>query len=93
MSRSEFLHFGFSSRLPAVMLFLSGVLLLYTAITVPVQICLWSYDDPCNTFATLYFDVAVDSFFLVPRDRAQLERAEWSDGEEGWKPSCGKGIA
>jgi hypothetical protein len=65
MPRFGFLHFGFSSRLPAVMLFMSGALLLYTAITVPVQICLWSYDDPCNRFVTLYFDVAVDSFFLV----------------------------
>jgi hypothetical protein len=49
----------------AVMLFISGILLFYTAIIVPVQICLWSYDDPCNAFVTLYFDVAVDSFFLV----------------------------
>jgi hypothetical protein len=47
------------------MLFLSGSLLFYTAIIVPVQICLWSYDDPCNTFTTLYFDVIVDTFFLV----------------------------
>jgi hypothetical protein len=44
---------------------LSGVLLLYTAIIVPVQICMWKYDDPCNAFPTLYFDVIVDSFFLV----------------------------
>jgi hypothetical protein len=47
------------------MLFLSGTLLFYTAIIVPVQICLWSYDDPCNAFTTLNFDVAVDTFFLV----------------------------
>jgi len=47
------------------MLFLSGFLLFYTAIIVPVQICLWSYDDPCNAFATLNFDVIVDTFFLV----------------------------
>jgi hypothetical protein len=49
----------------SVMNLLSGALLLYTAITVPVQICLWKYDDPCNAFPTLYFDVTVDSFFLV----------------------------
>ena len=30
-----------------------------------VQLCLWNYDDPCNTFPTLRFDVAVDSFFLA----------------------------
>ena len=49
----------------AVMLFLSGFLLFYTAIIVPVQICMWSYDDPCNMFPTLQFDIIVDSFFLV----------------------------
>ena len=49
----------------AVMLFLSGSLLFYTAIIVPVQICLWSYDDPCKAFTTLFFDVVVDTFFLV----------------------------
>ena len=30
-----------------------------------VQLCLWNYDDPCNIFPTLRFDVAVDSFFLA----------------------------
>ncbi len=25
-----------------------GLLLLYTAIVAPVQICMWAYDDPCN---------------------------------------------
>ena len=49
----------------AGMLCMSGVLLMYTAILVPIQLCLWSYDDPCNIFPTLYFDVFVDSFFLV----------------------------
>jgi hypothetical protein len=49
----------------AVMLFLSGTLLIYTAVIVPVQICLWSYDDPCNIFPTLQFDIVVDTFFLV----------------------------
>ena len=29
------------------------------------QICIWDYSDPCNVFPTLYFDVFVDSFFLV----------------------------
>ncbi len=29
------------------------------------QICLWNYDDACNAFPTLYFDVFVDAFFLV----------------------------
>ncbi len=49
---------------------LSGLLLIYTAVVAPVQICLWSYEDPCNMFPTLYFDVAVDSFFLVTDPRA-----------------------
>ena len=30
------------------------------------QICFWSYDDPCNVFPTLFFDVFVDAFFVVP---------------------------
>ncbi len=50
---------------PAGELLLSGVLLLYTAVVAPVQICLWNYDDPCNAFPTLYFDVFIDAFFLV----------------------------
>ncbi len=46
-------------------LFCSAALLLYTAVIVPVQICLWSYDDPCTTFPTLHFDIVVDAFFMV----------------------------
>jgi hypothetical protein len=50
----------------AGMLFVSGVLLLYTAIIAPVQIFLWEFDDTkCNVFPTLYFDLVVDVFFLV----------------------------
>ncbi len=44
---------------------MSAMLLFYTAIIAPVQICFWNYDDPCNKFPTLYFDVYVDSFFVV----------------------------
>jgi hypothetical protein len=47
------------------MLLTSGTLLLYTALVVPAQIFLWDYSDMCNMFPTLYFDVAVDIFFLV----------------------------
>ena len=47
------------------MMFASALLLLYTAIVAPVQLCLWDYTDPCNTFPTLYWDVLVDVFFLV----------------------------
>jgi hypothetical protein len=43
----------------------STCLLVYTAVIVPVQLCIWSYDDPCNIFPTLPFDIAVDAFFLV----------------------------
>jgi hypothetical protein len=46
-------------------LFLSGALLLYTALVVPIQILVWDYSDPCNKFPTLFFDVVADSFFLV----------------------------
>ena len=44
---------------------MSGALLLYTALVVPIQILVWDYGDPCNKFPTLYFDMFVDSFFLV----------------------------
>ena len=47
------------------MLFLSGLLLLYSAAVVPFQICMWDYNDPCNTFPTLKLDIFVDTFFLV----------------------------
>ena len=43
----------------------SGALLLYTAVIVPVQIFVWSYEDPCVMFPTLYFDILVDLFFMV----------------------------
>ncbi len=46
-------------------LLISGLLLLYTALLSPVQICMWNYTDPCNTFPTLRFDVLVDCFFMV----------------------------
>ena len=49
----------------AAVVLLSGALLLYTAAVVPVQLFMWDYEDPCNKFPTLYFDVAADSFFLV----------------------------
>jgi hypothetical protein len=47
------------------MLFVSAVLLLYTAVVAPVQIFLWDYSNPCEHFPTLYLDILVDSFFLV----------------------------
>jgi hypothetical protein len=50
----------------AVMVMCNAVFLAYTAAIAPVQICLWNYDDPCNSIATLYFDAFVDIFFLVP---------------------------
>ncbi len=48
------------------MLFVSAILLLYSAAVVPFQICMWDYSDPCNIFPTLQFDMFVDSFFMVP---------------------------
>jgi hypothetical protein len=59
------------------MLVTSAFLILYTAIIVPVQICMWSYEDPCTTFITLPFDVIVDCFFLV------AETAERDAAEQG----------
>jgi hypothetical protein len=52
----------------AGMLFISGSLLFYTAMVVPVQIFMWDYSDPCTMFPTLYFDVLVDTFFMVSID-------------------------
>ncbi len=41
------------------------MLLLYSGAVAPVQICMWDYEDPCNAFPTLAFDVFVDAFFMV----------------------------
>ena len=52
--------------LHAVMLVISGTLLLYTAIIAPAQIFLWEFkEEECNVFPTLYFDIFVDLFFMV----------------------------
>jgi hypothetical protein len=48
------------------MLFISAILLLYSAVVVPFQICIWDYSDPCNIFPMLRFDMFVDFFFMVP---------------------------
>ncbi len=47
------------------MLFVSAILLLYSAVVVPFQICMWDYSDPCNVFPTLRFDMFIDVFFMV----------------------------
>ena len=44
---------------------LSSLLLLYTAGIAPFQSCFWDYSNPCHVFPTLYFDVALDCFFMV----------------------------
>jgi hypothetical protein len=50
----------------AAIVFMSGTLLLYTAVIAPAQIFLWEVDETgCTTFPTLYFDLFVDTFFLV----------------------------
>jgi hypothetical protein len=55
------------------MLVANAFFLIYTTVLVPVQICLWNYDDPCNKFPTLYFDVIVDSFFMVDFDHMKYD--------------------
>jgi hypothetical protein len=62
---SEFVMPSLEDVCFAVMLFVSGLLLLYSAVIVPFQICMWDYSDPCNTFPTLNLDMCVDTFFLV----------------------------
>ncbi len=55
-----------SAQSMAALLFLSGILLLYTAVIAPVQIFLWEFSEvECVNFPTLYFDICVDIFFLV----------------------------
>ena len=63
------------------MLFLSGLFLLYTALIVPVQIFLWDYSNPCVIFPTLYFDVLVDVFFLVPCAALVPRAAGWGSNQ------------
>ncbi len=50
---------------------LTGVLLVYSSLIVPVQLSFWMKDDPCFVVPTLTLDVFVDFFFLV-----------WNGGEE-----------
>ena len=50
----------------AAIVFLSGTFLLYTAVISPAQIFLWESDETeCKVFPTLYFDLFVDTFFIV----------------------------
>jgi hypothetical protein len=49
----------------AGLLFTSGLLLVYTALVVPIQMLLWDYSNQCKMFPTLYIDMIVDCFFLV----------------------------
>jgi hypothetical protein len=64
-------HLCFQSCAPTVILFagqlfVSGMLLLYTAIVAPAQVFLWEFnEEECNVFPTLYFDIFVDVFFIV----------------------------
>jgi hypothetical protein len=69
------------------LLLLNGLSLLYTAVVVPVQIFLWDYSDSCNTFPTLYFDVLVDSFFLVNSVLILLANFHWQHTIEFNLPS------
>ena len=64
--------------LPAVLLFCSGTLLLYTAIIAPVQIFVWEFDEEkCNVFPSLYFDMFVDIFFMVRRPSSAFIICVW----------------
>ena len=46
-------------------LLLNAVMLSYSAAIVPVQLSFWEPIDICTARPTLYFDVLVDTFFLV----------------------------
>jgi hypothetical protein len=62
VSFSESADWCFSS--PAKLLLNAGFL-VYTALVVPVQLSFWRDEDVCDPFPTLYFDVIIDTFFLV----------------------------
>jgi hypothetical protein len=63
----------FAPRTVAGMLVTRTLALFYTAVIVPVQICMWNYEDPCNMFPTLAFDVIVDVFFMVAETEGQTD--------------------
>ncbi len=47
------------------MVTLSCILLLYTALIVPMQLTFWQNDDPCVVAPTLYLDLFADVYFLA----------------------------
>ncbi len=55
------------------MMVFNALFLVYTGVLAPLQICLWNYDDPCNKFPTLFFDVLIDCFFLVELSEYNFE--------------------
>ena len=48
---------------------MNAVVLFYSAAIVPVQLSFWESEDICYVPPTIYFDVFVDSFFLVTKPR------------------------
>lgn len=42
------------------------MLLVYTALFVPMQLSFWQSNDPCYVAPTLDFDLLTDIYFLVP---------------------------
>jgi hypothetical protein len=61
----------------AGILFISGVLLFYTALVVPIQVFLWDDSDPCTLFPTLRIDLFVDTFFLVTSPVLNFHLSFW----------------
>ena len=55
----------FILALVAGLMALSFVFLAYSAYVVPMQLSFWANRDPCDPFPTLYFDLVVDTYFLV----------------------------
>ena len=47
----------------AGLLLISALLLIYTALVVPVQIFLWDYSDACNRFHNFFIDPWIEQFF------------------------------
>ena len=55
-------------------LLMNAMMLFYSAAIVPVQLSFWEQQDICYVPPTIYFDVFVDSFFLVIKKNIRYNR-------------------
>ena len=73
---------------------ISGMLLLYTIAVAPVQIGFFRPTNNCDIFPTLFWDVAVDCFFVVRAFAATRARAaSAARASFGYMPCRGRASA